>query len=136
MRDDPSKLTKLGSQGTQYQFQEPSPEMLEVFPNQYPHRDYQVVYETDEMTSLCPRTSQPDYATVRISYVPDKVILETKSLKLYLFSYRNVGSFMETICNRILEDIVSKVSPRRITVECSFRARGGITTQVTATHEK
>lgn len=135
MKDDTSGLTQLGSQGTRYD-QAPSCEVLETFPNQYPGRDYEVVFDTDEFTSLCPKTGQPDFASLCIRYVPDQKCVESKSLKLYLFAYRNEGSFMETICNRVLEDLVGVTEPRSMTVEFDFKARGGITTRVRCHYER
>jgi 7-cyano-7-deazaguanine reductase len=109
---------------------------LETFPNPRPERDYEIRFETPEFTCLCPRTGQPDFATIRITYVPDEICVELKSLKLYLWSYRNEGAFHEAVVNRILDDLVAATSPRRMTVEGDFNVRGGIHTTVRATHEK
>lgn len=132
--DDLSRLTQLGSQQTNYTFGGPAVGILETFDNQFPHRDYEIVHETGEFTSLCPKTGQPDFGTVRINYVPNGWCVESKSLKLYLFSYRNAGSFMETIANQILEDLVRACGPKLMTVTCTFCPRGGIRTQVMAQH--
>jgi 7-cyano-7-deazaguanine reductase len=105
---------------------------LEAFPNKHSGRDYRVVLETSEFTALCPITGQPDFGTITISYVPDKLIVESKSLKLYLWSFRQEGHFHEEIVNRIMDDLVRAVSPRSMQVKGEFRARGGITITVTA----
>lgn len=109
---------------------------LETFPNPRPERDYEIRFETPEFTCLCPRTGQPDFATIRIAYVPDRICVELKSLKLYLWSYRNEGAFHEAVVNQILDDLVRVTAPRRMTVEGDFNVRGGIHTVVRATHEK
>lgn len=103
-------------------------------PNPHPGRDYVVSCETSELTCLCPVTGQPDFATVRIEYVPDASIVELKSLKLYLWTYRDEGTFHEDVTNRILDDLVAAIAPRRMTVHTIWLPRGGITTEVTATH--
>ena len=105
---------------------------LETVPNPAPERDYLVEMECPEFTCLCPRTGQPDFATMRISYVPEGVILELKSLKLYLWSFRDEGAFHEAVVNRILDDLVAACRPRRMTVTGDFLVRGGIHTVVTA----
>jgi 7-cyano-7-deazaguanine reductase len=105
---------------------------LEVVPNPHPGRDYEVSLEIPEFTCLCPMTGQPDFATIRIEYVPDALCVELKSLKLYLWSYRNEGAFHEAVTNRILDDLVTAVKPRRMRVVGDFAVRGGITTVVTA----
>lgn len=135
MKDDTSGLSKLGSVGTQYTQEGPSANILETFPNQYPQRDYEVTYQTSEFSSLCPKTGQPDFAEISVTYIPDQKCIETKSLKLYLFAYRQEGSFMETITNRILEDLVTVCQPRRMEVHCWFSARGGIRTDVFARYQ-
>ena len=109
---------------------------LEVFPNPNPDRDYEIQFECPEFTCLCPRTGQPDFATIRIRYVPDKLCIELKSLKLYLWSYRDVGAFHEKVTNQILDDLVKATRPRFIRVEGDFFVRGGIHTTVTAVYEK
>lgn len=127
--DDVSALTQLGSKETEY-LTEVKPDILETFPNKFFERDYVVEFETSEFTSNCPRTGQPDFATISIKYRPAEKCIETKSLKLYLFSYRNEKSFMETIANNILEDLVACCNPNWMGITASFNARGGITTDV------
>jgi 7-cyano-7-deazaguanine reductase len=105
---------------------------LEAFPNKHPGRDYQVVLETAEFTALCPITGQPDFGTITVTYVPDKLVVESKSLKLYLWSFRQEGHFHEEVVNRILDDLVRAVRPRTMQVKGEFRARGGIAITVTA----
>ncbi len=107
---------------------------LETFDNPHPSRDYLVTMDCPEFTCLCPRTGQPDFATIRIRFVPDASCVELKSLKLYLWSYRDEGAFHEDVTNRILEDLVSVMDPRYLEVEAEFYVRGGITTSVLATH--
>ena len=107
---------------------------LETFPNPKPGREYEISFECGEFTCLCPRTGQPDFATMTITYVPDRQCVELKSLKLYLWSYRDVGAFHEDVVNHILDDLVKACSPRRMTVEGDFFIRGGIHTVVTAKH--
>jgi len=107
---------------------------LETFPNPQPGRDYEIAFDCPEFTCLCPRTGQPDFAVIKIRYVPDQLCVELKSLKLYLWSFRDEGHFHEAVTNRILDDLVSAVAPRRMTVTGAFNVRGGITTVVTASH--
>jgi 7-cyano-7-deazaguanine reductase len=109
---------------------------LEVFPNPNPERDYEIKIDTPEFTCLCPVTGQPDFATIRVEYVPDKLCVELKSLKLYFWSYRNEGAFHEAVTNTILNDLVKALSPRRMTVEADFKVRGGLHTVVVARHTK
>jgi 7-cyano-7-deazaguanine reductase len=111
----------------------PSKELLAV-DNPRPGRDYEIRCETSELTCLCPMTGQPDFATVALTYVPDAKIVELKSLKLYLWSYRDEGAFHEDITNRILDDLVGAIAPRSMTVETRWNVRGGIATTVTASH--
>jgi 7-cyano-7-deazaguanine reductase len=108
--------------------------ILETFPNPRPERDYEITMECPEFTCVCPRTGQPDFATMRIRYVPAELCVELKSLKLYLWSYRNEGTFHETVVNRILDDLVRKVRPKAMTVVGDFNVRGGIHTTVSATY--
>jgi 7-cyano-7-deazaguanine reductase len=108
---------------------------LETFPNPTPGRDYEIRFDCPEFTCLCPKTGQPDFATIRIEYVPDERCVELKSLKLYLWSFRDEGCFHEAVTNRILDDLVAAVAPRRMTVEGDFLVRGGIHTVVRASHE-
>lgn len=109
---------------------------LETFPNSHPGRDYTIVHTCPEFTALCPKTGQPDFGTIRISYVPGQLCVELKSLKLYLFGYRSRGIFYEQVTNVILDDLVRALRPRRMTVEGDFRVRGGISTVVQATYEE
>jgi len=109
---------------------------LEIFKNPYPRRDYDIDLECPEFTCLCPKTGQPDFAVIRICYVPDEFCVELKSLKLYLWSYRNEGAFHEAVTNKILDDLVKATKPRRMTVEADFYVRGGIHTVITANYSK
>jgi len=106
--------------------------ILETFENQYPNRDYTIEIVCPEFTSVCPKTGQPDFGTMTILYVPARLCVELKSLKLYLQAFRNVGIFYEHVTNRILDDLVGVLSPRWMRVTADFRPRGGITTKVTA----
>ena len=107
---------------------------LVAIPNPHPGRDYEVRCETPEFTCVCPMTGQPDFATVTITYVPDQSIVELKSLKLYLWSFRQEGVFHEDVTNRILDDLVAAIGPRRVTVHTDWLVRGGIHTTVEATY--
>jgi len=109
---------------------------LEIFPNPRPERDYEINMECPEFTCVCPRTGQPDFATIRINYVPDKLCVELKSLKLYLWSYRDEGAYHEAVVNKILDDLVGECRPRKMTVVGDFNMRGGIHTTVTATYSQ
>ncbi len=111
------------------------PKQFATFPNPQPARDYEISFECPEFTCLCPMTGQPDFATLRIRYVPDRLCVELKSLKLYLWSFRNEGHFHEAVTNRILDDLIRALRPRRMTVVGDFYVRGGIHTVVTASHE-
>lgn len=111
----------------------PSRELVAV-DNPHPDRDYEIVCTTPEFTSVCPLTGQPDFATVTVTYVPDRSIVELKSLKLYLWSYRDEGAFHEDVTNRISNDLVAAVAPRRLTVRTDWLVRGGITTTVEVTY--
>ncbi len=108
--------------------------ILETFPNPQPRREYTIDFTCPEFTCVCPKTGQPDFATIRIRYVPAKTCVELKSLKLYLWSFREEGHFHEAVTNRILDDLVAAVKPRRMEVVGDFAVRGGIHTVVTATH--
>jgi len=108
---------------------------IETFPNPKPERDYEIRFECPEFTCLCPLTGQPDFASVSIEYVPDAQCIELKSLKLYLWSYRDEGAFHEKVANQILDDMVAAISPRTMTLTMFFNVRGGIDTQVTVRHE-
>lgn len=111
-------------------------EVLETFENQFPKRDYTIEIVCPEFTSVCPKTGQPDFGTMTITYVPDQRCVELKSLKLYLQGYRNEGIFYENVTNRILDDLVAVLQPRRLKLVAAFSARGGITTNVTVCHEQ
>ena len=124
-RSDLDGLTLLGA-GAQ-----PS-KRLETFPNHHPDRDYVVRLETDEFTCVCPATGQPDFATITVEYVPDQHILESKSFKLYLWSFRNEGVFHEHVTNTILDDLVGTLEPRWCRVRGAFGVRGGIRITVEA----
>jgi 7-cyano-7-deazaguanine reductase len=108
--------------------------VLETFDNPNPHRDYTIEIVCPEFTSVCPKTGQPDFGTLTITYVPDAKCVELRSLKFYLQQYRNEGIFYETATNQILDDLVAVVRPRRMTLSAAFTPRGGITTTVTASH--
>src|SRR5262245_10511582 len=109
---------------------------LQTFPNPKPERDYEIAFDCPEFTCVCPMTGQPDFATIRIRYVPNRLCVELKSLKLYLWSFREEGHFHEAVTNRLLDDLVGLLAPRKMTVVGDFAVRGGIHTIVTATHEK
>jgi 7-cyano-7-deazaguanine reductase len=110
--------------------------ILETFPDQYPDREYEVNITCPEFTAVCPRTGQPDFATIKIKYVPHRRIVELKSLKLYLYSYRDEGIYHEHITNKILDDFVSACHPVRCEVIGDFNVRGGIKTTVTAAYQR
>ena len=107
---------------------------LDTFPNPNPERDYEIAFDCPEFTCLCPLTGQPDFATFVIRYTPDALCVELKSLKLYLWSFRNEGAFHEKVTNRIADDIIKAINPRKLTVEGDFFVRGGIGTLVTVNH--
>ena len=113
-----------------------TPTTLETFPNPRPERDYEIAIDAPEFTSMCPKTGLPDFGTIRIRYVPDRLCVELKALKYYLVAYRNQGMFYEAVTNKILDDLVAACQPRRMTVIGDFTARGGITTTVTAEYHK
>jgi 7-cyano-7-deazaguanine reductase len=108
--------------------------ILDTFANPCPGRDYQIQFVFPEFTSVCPVTGQPDFATITVTYVPDRLCVEMKSLKLYYLSYRNKGVFYEQAVNTILDDLVAVLKPRRMTVVGDFAVRGGTRGIVTATH--
>jgi 7-cyano-7-deazaguanine reductase len=109
--------------------------VLETFPNPCPERDYEIAMECPEFTCVCPRTGQPDFATIRIRYVPAQRCVELKSLKLYLWSYRDEGAFHEAVTNLILDDLVQALEPKSMTVIGDFNVRGGIHTTVSAEYK-
>ena len=108
---------------------------LATFPNPAPERDYDIALDAPEFTCLCPMTGQPDFANLRIRYIPDQLCVELKSFKLYLWSYRDEGAFHEAVTNRILDDLIDALSPRHCEVAAEFFVRGGIRTTVTATYD-
>jgi len=106
--------------------------LLETFKNEYPERDYTIIHSAPEFTSLCPKTGQPDFATITVEYIPDKLCIELKSLKLYFNSYRNDGLFFESATNRILDDLVDACKPRYMLITADFNVRGGISSIIEA----
>ena len=127
MSDEREKegLTLLGNQGVKYPT-DYNPELLEAFENKHPDNDYFVRFNCPEFTSLCPITGQPDFGKIYISYIPDKMMVESKSLKLYLFSFRNHGDFHEDCVNKIMKDLIKLMDPKYIEVLGDFMPRGGI----------
>lgn len=125
MHNPEASLTLLGSKNTEYK-NDYAPEVLEAFENRHQDNDYWVKFNCPEFTSLCPITSQPDFATIVISYIPDIKMVESKSLKLYLFSFRNHGGFHEDCVNLIMKDLINLMDPKYIEVTGLFTARGGI----------
>ncbi len=109
---------------------------LETFPNPKPGRPYEIFFDAPEFTCLCPLTGQPDFAHIKIRYVPDESCIELKSLKLYFWSYRDEGAFHEAVTNQICDDIIAAIDPLSVEVEGDFFVRGGIRTVVTARHQK
>jgi 7-cyano-7-deazaguanine reductase len=128
-KDDLSGLTLLGKATKPLR-------KLETFPNHNDQRDYVITLQTEEFTCVCPKTNQPDFAKIRIQYIPDKKILESKSLKLYLWSFRNKGVFHEHVTNIILDDLVAALQPRWCKVSAEFAVRGGIGITVDAEYKK
>lgn len=128
-------VTLLGSEKTNYAF-EYAPEVLESIDNLHTNRDYFVKFNCPEFTSLCPKTNQPDFATIYFSYIPDKKLVESKSLKLYLFSFRNHGDFHEDVVNIIMNDLIELLDPRYIEVWGKFTPRGGLSIDPYANYGK
>lgn len=124
-QEEMGDITLLGNQGVKYPM-DYAPEVLETFINKHPDHDYFVKFNCPEFTSLCPITGQPDFATITISYVPNIKMVESKSLKLYLFSFRNHGDFHEDCVNIIMEDLIRLMEPKYIEVWGKFTPRGGI----------
>jgi len=114
----------------------PFRDALETFENPCPDRDYTIEIVCPEFTSVCPKTGQPDFGVLTVTYIPDKKCVELKSLKLYLQQYRNEGIFYETATNRILDDLAAVLQPRELTLEAAFTPRGGISTTVTAVFQQ
>ncbi|HBC56501.1 MAG TPA: NADPH-dependent 7-cyano-7-deazaguanine reductase QueF [Gammaproteobacteria bacterium] len=108
---------------------------LETFDNPNPQQDYTIRMEIPEFTCLCPKTGQPDFATLHLEYIPDSLCIELKSLKLYIWSFRDTGTFHEAVTNQILADLVAACSPRFMRVKAKFNVRGGIYTTVIAEHQ-
>ena len=111
-------------------------DILDTFPNTKIKRDFTINIEIPEFSCLCPKTGQPDFAVLEIDYIPDELCIELKSLKLYIWSYRDQGAFHEAVTNKILDDLVAKISPRFMSIEAKFNVRGGIYTNVTAEYIK
>ena len=109
---------------------------LETFPNPHPQRDYEIAFEAPEFTCLCPKTGQPDFATMFLEYVPAGACVELKSLKLYVWSFRDEGAFHEAVTNRILDDLVQLLSPRFMRLTAEFNVRGGIYTSIVVEHRR
>ena len=109
--------------------------ILERFENPAPARDYEIVFDCPEFTCLCPLTGQPDFARIELRYTPDRFCVESKSLKNYLWSYRNEGAFHEKVTNTIADDLIATLAPRKLTITGHFNIRGGISTVVIVTHE-
>jgi 7-cyano-7-deazaguanine reductase len=128
-KNDLAGLTLLGKQVRPVR-------KLETFPNHNKNRDYMVTLETEEFTCVCPKTGQPDFAKIKIQYIPDKKIIESKSLKLYLWSFRDDGVFHEHVTNIILDDLVAALGPRQCSVRAEFAMRGGISIIVEADYKK
>lgn len=124
-KEEMGTISLLGNQGVKYPM-DYAPEVLETFINKHPDHDYFVKFNCPEFTSLCPMTGQPDFATIYISYVPDVKMVESKSLKLYLFSFRNHGDFHEDCVNIIMKDLIKLMEPKYIEVWGKFTPRGGI----------
>lgn len=127
------KLTLL-AQGERRYPESPDQAKVEVFRNSHSNRDYKIVFDCPEFTARCPITTQPDFGRITIEYVPNLWCIESKALKLYLFSFRNHGTFHEAAVNRILDDLVKACRPRNMQVQGSFNARGGISIVVTAAY--
>lgn len=128
-------LTLLSRSHTEYP-DTPDKAKLETFVNAYPQRDYEILFDCPEFTSLCPVTGQPDFGHIRVRYIADKRCIESKSLKLYLYSFRNHHTFHEEAVNRILSDLAKACKPRWMEVNGEFRPRGGISLTITATEGK
>ncbi len=133
MKEKIKGITLLGNAATSFP-EEPSASVLETFPNRNPDREYWVKFDCSDFTSLCPVTGQPDFARIEIRYIPDKLCVELKSVKLYMWSYRDEGAFHEDVTNKILDDIVAAIKPRWLEVIGHFNVRGGIATDVTVRH--
>ncbi len=135
IKSDSGHLKSLGNQATEYP-DTYNPAVLESFANKFPDQDYVVELECPEFTSLCPKTKQPDFAKIHIRYSPDEKLVESKSLKLYLFSFRNEGSFHEDCVNKIARDLNALMAPKWIEVVGEFMPRGGISINPVTTIKK
>ena len=113
---------------------EPSRDLIEVFDNPFPHRNYTIDTICPEFTSVCPKTGQPDFGTITITYIPESLCVELKSLKMYMQAFRNQGIFYENITNEILNDLVAAMQPRWMQVRAEFTPRGGISSTITVEH--
>ncbi|MCC7349236.1 MAG: NADPH-dependent 7-cyano-7-deazaguanine reductase QueF [Phycisphaerales bacterium] len=132
-----AKLTQLGARSILTDRQIASPRtILEAFANPCPNRDYEIEFVFPEFTSVCPVTGQPDFATITLRYIPDRLCVEMKSLKLYFLSFRNKGIFYEAVTNQILDDLVHTLRPRRMSVIGQFAVRGGTAGTVTVNYNK
>jgi 7-cyano-7-deazaguanine reductase len=137
MKSRSPRLTQLGQKTILTPAQIAAPRtILEAFENPRPQRDYEVQFTFPEFTSLCPVTGQPDFATITVTYIPGKLCVEMKSLKLYFFSYRNKGIFYEAVVNTILDDLVALLKPRQMSVMGEFAVRGGTAATITASHPR
>ena len=134
-KEELEQIVQLGSQATKYIY-DYDPKLLERFTNKHPEADYMVMLNCPEFTSLCPKTGQPDFAEIRIAYIPDQYLVESKSLKLYLFSFRNHGDFHEDCCNIIRNDLTALLEPKYIEVTGIFTPRGGISIYPFANYAK
>ncbi len=130
MKDETEGLTQLGSKETEYRYSAPTADMLEVIGNPYPSEVYKVKLYSEEFTSLCPKTGQPDFAKILVRYHPRSSLVETKSFKLYLFAFRNYKGFMERITNKIFEDLMEACNPVMLEIKADFNLRGGISLSV------
>ena len=136
MSEDRLKNLTLLSKNESNYFSSPDDTKLECFDNQYSERDYWITFDCPEFTSLCPVTGQPDFGHIIIRYIPDKKCVESKSLKMYLFAFRNHNTFHEEVVNRVLSDLVAICEPREAQVIGDFRPRGGISLKIEASHKK
>ena len=134
-KEELAGISLLGNQAVEYTYGY-DPAVLEAFPNKHPGNDYFVKFNCPEFTSLCPMTGQPDFATIYISYVPNQLLVESKSLKLYLFSFRNHGDFHEDCANTIMKDLIAMLAPKYIEVWGKFTPRGGISIDPYCNHGK
>lgn len=128
-------LTLLNKSETKFP-SSPQEAELETFDNIYPERDYEITFNCPEFTSLCPVTGQPDFGEITIKYIPDKKCIESKSLKIFLFAFRNYNTFHEEAVNAILDAVIKKCAPRWAEVTGSFRPRGGISLEIKADYKK